>query len=54
MVLTAPVTAVELDPHADGAAMRTVRYETYFGCPDRRLQVIFLLQVRVRIALENL
>lgn len=52
--LTAPVAAVEFDAHADGPAVVAVRDEADLGRPDRRLQVVLPLQVRVRVAREDL
>lgn len=52
--LTTPVTAVEFDPHANGAPMGAVRDETDLRSPDWGLEVVFLLQIRISVSRQNL
>jgi len=52
--LTAPVTAVELDPHANGPPVMAVGQKTDLARPQRRLQLVLGLQIRVRVTLYHL
>lgn len=54
MVRTAPEAAVELDAHADGAPVAAVRQEAHPGGPHGRRQLRLHLQVRVRVARQDL
>lgn len=52
--LTAPVTSVELDPHANRPRVMTVGQKTDLARPQRRLQLVLGLQIRVRVTLYYL
>lgn len=52
--VTAPVAAVELDAHAHGAPVRAVGQHAHARRPHARLQVVLLLEVRVRVARQDL
>jgi len=52
--LTAPVTPVELDPHANRPPVIAVGQKTDLARPQRRLQLVLGLQIRVRVTLYYL
>ena len=52
--LTAPVTSVELDPHANRPRVMAVGQKTDLARPQRRLQLVLGLQIRVRVTLYYL
>lgn len=52
--LTAPVTPVELDPHANRPPVMAVGQKTDLARPQWRLQLVLGLQIRVRVTLYYL
>lgn len=52
--LTAPVTPVELDPHANRPPVMAVGQKTDLARPQRRFQLVLRLQIRVRVSLYYL
>lgn len=49
LILTRPWTSVEFDSHAHLSGVVAVRQESNFRRPNRRIQFLFVFQVRVDV-----